>query len=346
MILHILPQNNFTIPFVHFINKEFDSNEHLFLFNAKPTDDIVSFKNVGFLKDTSRVKYNIIRNMLLYCRSIKRASKIIIHGLPPIKYFILSPGVFKKTYWIIYGYEIYNRNDENRKSNKLIENFILKRIYGHLTHIKGDSELANHIYKSSAKFFYTPMYLSNIVATKNTKRSKLPARTEKLKILVGNSTAPSNNHASIFKMLLPFKENNILIYCPLSYGNYPEYRDEVIHKGRELFGEKFVPMTNLMKIEEYNFFLEEIDIAIFNHYRQQAMGVTLTLLSMGKTVFMNSQTTSYKSFIERGIKVFDNKLIEREGLFVKRDVLKNPGLVFENYNYEILKSSLALIFND
>ena len=75
------------------------------------------------------------------------------------------------------------------------------------------------------------------------------------------------------------------------------------------------------------------------------MGVTLMLLSMSKIVYMNSQTTSYNSFIDRGFKVFDNILIEKEGLFVKRDVSMNPRLVYNEYSYERLKSSLTTIFN-
>lgn len=52
---------------------------------------------------------------------------------------------------------------------------------------------------------------------------------------------------------------------------------KVIIKGKELFGEKFIPLTEFMTFEKYLEFLGSIDIAIFAHKRQQAMGNTITI---------------------------------------------------------------------
>ncbi len=147
-------------------------------------------------------------------------------------------------------------------------------------------------------------------------------------------------------MLSPYKDDNIIIYCPLSYGIFLEYRDKVIKMGKDLFGEKFVPMTEFMKLDEYLFFINTIDLAIFNHKRQEAMGVILHLLYYGKVVYMNKNSTSFKSFKCRGFKVFDNDLIKTDGLFTKRDVYNNPEMVYAYYNYKILLKSLSDIFND
>ena len=57
---------------------------------------------------------------------------------------------------------------------------------------------------------------------------------------MGNSTDTSNCHFEMFDLLLPYKDEDILIYCPLSYGPYTAYGDSVIKRGKELFGEKFV----------------------------------------------------------------------------------------------------------
>jgi len=349
-ILHILAPDKFTIPFIQFINKEFDPNDHLFLCSIKPDENQLSLNsNVVYLH--TRYRKNIIKNTMLFNRCLQEASKIIMHGNPVLFYLLLFPWVLKKTYWIIYGYELGNSAlpGEKAESNLLrtfIKGFVLKRVHGHITHIEGDSELANSLFKSSAKFYYSPMYQSNVVTNYTPEKRQLINKPGVKKILVGNSTCPTNNHSTIFKLLLPYKEDDILIYCPLSYGTYDEYRDGVIRMGKELFSDKFIPITNFMKLEEYNSFLDEIDIAIFNHKRQEAMGVTLSLLSKGKTVFMNSLTTSYNSLTERGFKVFDNTLIEKEGLYVKRDVTINPEQVYNYYSYDILKSSLAKIFND
>jgi hypothetical protein len=101
-----------------------------------------------------------------------------------------------------------------------------------------------------------------------------------------------------------------------------------------------------MNLDEYKSFLEGMDIVIFNHNRQEAMGVTLMLLSMEKVVYMNKDTTSYRSLTDRGISVFDNALIRTDGLFKKRDVSMNPDLVYRDYSYEKLINSFKIIFND
>jgi hypothetical protein len=266
-------------------------------------------------------------------------------------YFVLFPNIIKKTYWCIVGCDLIDGYEH--KANNLFniihtfnKKFVLKRVYAHITHISGDSDLANVKFKSKAKYFYSNGYLSNVVTKYIPSDNLVNQKSKSKKILVGNSTSPNNDHISIFQMLLPYKNYDITIYCPLSYGIFNEYKNEVITKGRELFGEKFIPITEFMKIDDYLLFIEGIDIAVFNHNRQEAMGVTLMLLSMGKIVYMNPNTTSFKSLTERGIKVFDNNLICTNGLFFDRDVSSNPQAVYKEYNIDRFKESLTIIFTD
>jgi hypothetical protein len=278
------------------------------------------------------------------------SDKIILHGNPVLFYFLLFPSAIKKIYWVILGYElgessIASENTSSRSLHSRIKNFVLKRVRAHISHVKGDSDLANVQQHSNAAFFYSPIYMSNVVPDMTLASDELNNRTIR-NIMVGNSTSDTNDHVAIFKMLYPYKENDIIIYCPLSYGNYDDYRDTVIKKGFEMFGNKFVPMTRFMSLEEYNQFINNIDVAIFNHRRQEAMGVTLTLLSKGKIVYMNSKTTAFRSLNERGIQVFDNELINNDGLFMKRDLSSNPGRVYQNYSIKNLKDSWTNIFNN
>jgi hypothetical protein len=60
---------------------------------------------------------------------------------------------------------------------------------------------------------------------------------------------------------------------------------------------------------------------------------------------MNSSTTSYKSFVSRGFRVFDNTLIGVDGLFMERDVSENVSLARVYYSYERLLSSWNTIFD-
>ena len=49
-------------------------------------------------------------------------------------------------------------------------------------------------------------------------------------------------------------EKNVKIYAMLSYGPR-EHAEAVLAFGRSIFGEKFVPVTNFVKLAEYNEFL-------------------------------------------------------------------------------------------
>ena len=349
-IVHVLVPDKFGLPFIQFINKEFNTGEHIFLCTVKPPDSLL-LTNANILFLHSPYRKNMIKNFLLFKKCIQQAGKIIMHGIPALFYFLFFPQAIKKIYWIILGYELGDSSvaAENEKSNSWqsrIKDFVLQKVYGHITHIKGDSVLANFQFGSAAKFFYSPIYLSNVVPEYTAENFTTVNRPGVKKILVGNSTCPTNDHASIFKMLLPYRENDILIYCPLSYGNYPGYKEEVVKEGHLLFGNKFIPVNNFMQPDEYKHFLEEIDIAVFNHKRQEAMGVTLALINMGKVIYMNSQTTAFASLNKRGIKVFDNRLVENEGLFAERNISTNNAAVYAEYNYTKLKNSLEIIFNN
>ena len=60
-----------------------------------------------------------------------------------------------------------------------------------------------------------------------------------------------------------------------------------------------------MKSEEYIDFLENIDIAIFAHRRQQAMGNIITLLGLGKKIYIRTSITSWQFFKDIDVRLFD-----------------------------------------
>jgi len=344
-IVHILTPDKFTLPFVEMVNREFGSDDHLFLFTSDPGPAVQNNRfNIKSLRNPYRRFF--FENTLLFLKCARSSGKIILHGNPLLFYLVMFPWLLSRTFWVIYGYEIDDNLIKIRRSfiNKFIRRFVFKRVYGHITHIEGDSELLNSHFNSGAVFFYSPIYLSNVVTEAQRPSTVDEGRRTTVNILAGNNTSPTNNHKSVFKMLLPYREADIMIYCPLSYGSYNDYRDSVIALGRDYFGDRFIPMTGFMKTDDYIKFLGDIDIAVFNHQRQEGMGVIIQLLNLGKTVYMNPLTTSYKSFIKRGFMVFDNSLISQGGLFANREVSGNTALTSSYYSYERLVESWDAIF--
>ncbi len=342
-ILHILLPNKFTVPIIRFLNDEFKEVDQYFLCISKPKEaELLNQVNIGYLGSPhSKYFFQNLRQLYIHFR---QATKIIIHGNPVLYFFFLLRFALKKTYWVIYGGMDLGTKESN--AQKSFYNFIkkntLKNIYGHITHIQGDSELANEIFDSKAKFFYSPMYLSNTINVHEFPIQKKTGTT--WKILVGNSADPSNEHEEIFTQLKAYKEQEIEVYCPLSYGNYPEYKRKVLDLGTKIFGDKFIPIVDFMDLKSYRNFLNEMHIAIFNHKRQEAMGVTTSLLAMGKTVYVYPDTTAFRSFQKRGIQIFSNRLITQENILQERDVSLNQSLLEKYYSPEVLRSSWAAIY--
>ena len=97
--------------------------------------------------------------------------------------------------------------------------------------------------------------------------------------------------------------NSINTICK-SYGN-KIYAEQVIEYGKSIFGYNFIPLTEFMAYEEYQDFLKNINIAIFNHRRQQAMGNTISLLGMGKVVYLRKGTSQSEFFKKMNIDIYD-----------------------------------------
>ena len=170
-----------------------------------------------------------------------------------------------------------------------------------LTYLPGDVEYARKRFGAKGKYVENFGYLSNIFSLSHSSDQK---HNEVIHILLGNSADPANEHIEALAQLEKFKESNIKIYVPLSYGNQA-YAEQVSEYGKTIFEHKFVPLTEFMTYEKYQCFLKNIDIAIFNHKRQQAMGNTINLLGMGKVVYLREGTPQWEFFKSINIQVYD-----------------------------------------
>lgn len=136
---------------------------------------------------------------------------------------------------------------------------------------------------------------------------------------------------------------DIKIIVPLSYGS-PEYAQIVADFGRNRFGEKFIPLMEFISFEKYIEMLAEIDIAIFNHARQQALGNTITLLGLGKKVFMRTDVVQWSLFEKIGVKIFNVDTLNLELLDAKTK-RKNMEVVEKYFSEEKLIKQYEEIFS-
>lgn len=305
-VLHIASCATFLPPFVEKINEMFGVNQHEFMLTSGIADnELKQFENVKLFKLEGLLKKIVYYGQLLYRMHI--AKRIVIHGLfnqRLVELLFFFPWLLKKSDWVIWGGDLYSYKLAKRNLRWKIREFfrrpVIKNMANLVTYIKGDVENARQWYGARGKFYECLMYHSNLFKHYDIK----PKPHNVINIQIGNSADPSNNHLEILEKLAPFRDRNIQLFAPLSYGNKFN-AEKVINKGHELFGDKFVALTEVMSFKSYLEFLSSIDIAIFNHRRQQAMGNTITLLGLGKTVYLRSDTTQWELFKDKGILVRD-----------------------------------------
>lgn len=121
-------------------------------------------------------------------------------------------------------------------------------------------------------------------------------------IWVGNSPALNGNHSSIFGLLKDFPPTT-KVYCPMSYGEQRliDYIDEV---GRNILGQRFVPLKEFMPTEKYFEKYLDANAFIFGHLRQCAMGSIMMALYFGGKCFLYSDSPLYNFFKRNGAVIF------------------------------------------
>jgi uncharacterized protein (DUF2249 family) len=284
-------------------------------------------------------------------KELHAADKVILHGLFNIRVvqlLVFMPWLNRKCYWVLWGGDLYVRRNGIRtlswRINEVFRTILIRRLHAIITTVPGDYELVKKWYSTRAKYMQSLMYSSHVARDLG-----LESTTNKslINIQVGNSADPENRHAEVFEKLNQLSGVvKFNIYCPLSYGN-EEYAQAVIEEGAGLFRENFLPLTEFMSFDEYNRYMATIDVAIFNHRRQQAMGNIIGLLSMGKTVYLRSTETPYQFFKELGITVFKSDALD-EGLQVlnEKQKQKNKEILKREFTRSSLVESWRSIFNE
>lgn len=331
-IVHIIIMDKFIPPFIDFIDEHFDIQQHIFIILGKE-----KYK-FGLRKEHNVFWIDTPIKLLTLSLNLHNAKKVIMHGLWSKIFNIIlymQPSVLKRTYWVMWGADLYERENQN-----FIDRFVRKNIGHIVTYIEGDYELAKSFYGTQGKYHECFMYPSNLYKSYSIKIEK----HNTINIQLGNSADSSNNHMELLKKLERYKNEDIKIFTPLSYGD-KKYAKEVIELGNKIFGNKFVAITEFMTFNKYLEFLGDIDIAIFAHKRQQAMGNIITLLGLGKKVYIRRDITTWFFFKEIGVKVFDTENINLE-LYDNDDKYANKKKIKEYFSEENYLKQLKHLFKD
>lgn len=306
-ILHIMTGSNYnvTTDYIRFINEEFDSNLHDLIIMDKLSnvpENILSYSNV------SVINFKNIKDFFILYKEMYKSKKILLHSLNKTSFqflLLLNYKLFKKIYWISWGADLYQWETKNIESLKYrIRNIIAYKIRKKIKYFVGifppDIKFFEKEFKTSAKTFYAS-YVSGLYNPLFKKTLNLLTLANKLKngkcinIQIGHSCAPILNHIQVLNDLYKYKNENMRIFLPLSYGNLA-YGDKVEQHANLLFGEKAVCIRKMMSKEDYMDFLSTIDIAVFNTMRQIGLGNISPMIYMGKKIFMPEDSVMYKHY--------------------------------------------------
>jgi len=338
VIYHFLPGEIYTAQFINFmrINKSCLINEHLFLLLYNNHTEM-SFFDARDCKYTLSF-FDILKKIFL----LKKNDRIILHSYShPYLYLalVLCWWNLHKTTWHIWGGDLYWHNELKTGKYKIYElfrRFTIKR-FGYVSSDRFEYTLTKQYYATSAKniFAYYPRFFFDVVQN---------VRHDYISIIIGNSRDPSNEHIEALKLISKYKNENIKIYVILSYGDCPAgYVDNINRIGKAYFGDKYIPITEMMDLKTYQQFLSNVDIMVCNHRRQQAWGNLLAMLKYGKKVFIRSGISTEEDFNGYGLRFFLTDNIEKMSFidfqaFSEEDKYMNKTIITRMFSDNVVLS--------
>lgn len=311
--IHIFTNDKFMKSFYQMIEERFDIEEHLFILVYRFKDDFSKLYKYAMMKnqfnnnilvfdDVHGIAEGVKRlipaykdcNRILYgseCKALyENADRIILHSA------LFGKEEFKYIKWLVKEYEhkmhlVFWGADVYYDGNSEIVQSVIKRVKSTYTVQTGVIQVKKEYNIDAIESNVTYNYISK----KTESDDKISKCESCVNILLGHSAAEYSNHEKGFEILNEYKNKDIRIYSPMSYG-IDEYRKKVISKGKEIFGDKFIPITEFMELDEYIKFIEKIDIAILPLKRMAATTTIKYLDAFGKKIYMTKDMAEhYKS---------------------------------------------------
>ena len=153
-----------------------------------------------------------------------------------------------------------------------------------------------------------PKYIFYTYLQKFEDADKLPrlADLNKKGVWVGNSATLTNNYWDIFPLIARTPDREVIV--PLVYGTdgltRGPYAEVIEDFGRKIFGDRFIPISTFLPLNEYTALMGKCSAFVFGHRRQQAVGNVLIALRHGGCVFLDKRNPTYGFCIRRKFKVY------------------------------------------
>lgn len=354
-IVHIGTDSTLMRDFISFVDEIDPDNFHEYLIWRKKKSVLRKAEHIT-IKDYS-VK-NLLFNLSFQWRSyslLKSADRIILHGLNEVLtmvWLLIYPkSTFKEIIWFYWGSELhkYKIGHLTYKQKLLlrIQSRALKKISYLAVGMSSEYEEITKFFSLQTKAIWSFKYPSNVVelVPESSSVEKPFIVPSHLRIMIGHSADPSNEHAKILHQTYERldKKDDFTIYTPLSYGSN-EKLDETIELGKSLFSNRFIPITEVLQLDDYRLFLLGINAAVFPQQRQQGMGNITFLLANGATVFLNPDANHARFFKEKGIEFRSVNALDFQ-LINEEQSNNNRRIMNEIFSKKNLQNQLLNLFN-
>lgn len=333
-ILHLFRAEKFTEAFIDLM-KKFQEEHFFWVFGEELLDEQAEYLNSENVKYYPRI--DIKMNKCSTKNELQQYDLIVYHGVfdkAIVEYFYIHKEFLKKLALYFWG-----GDKEHISEWKKEKRYIVKNAAAIVTIIPQDYWELKKYCKLKGKFFCA-RYNGNTTFEAIDKIANInKVAPEVINIQVGNSATETNNHINILRNLSKFKEEDIKVYVPLSYGDM-DYAEKVIRCGEKVLGDKFIPIQQFMPFVEYCRFMCNMDVGIFDMKRQQAMGNIIALMYIGRKVFFNRESLLWDFFSnDLGCIVSDTTQISKINIkefvgFSEKDMLFNRAKVREKFSEE------------
>jgi len=292
--VHLMYNDKFNKAFVDFLNSNFNQEEHIILCKRWVKDETIA----PFPKGINVIEIYSLFGLDFECKNIK---KIICHSLfdkEIVNYFYKHPYLLQNKFsWLIWGGDLYEA-----PRNK-INDFVRRNCSEYLLLAEKDYDIVcnkyDKLYSSNTKRIEYPMLIEANAAIRST--------NDKIIIQLNNSCDAAT--LEMLDTLAKFKDRDIKIVTILSYGDL-KYKEAIIQKGKTIFQGKFEYLDKYLQPLKYASHLSNIRIYISNQNRQQGIGNIELCLLFGKKIFIKSNISTYKHYIDQGYEIFDTNAIK------------------------------------
>lgn len=238
-------------------------------------------------------------NFIQFVMAAHKADRLIFNGLfywKVILIFSSMPWVLRKAIWLPWGgdlyWRLYGEESVKRELFLAVKGWFVRHLYAIATPTYGDYETAIKWYGKGPRYLNAGCNIFNFEKADLDRLIEQKEYGPTCRIQIGNSGDPANDHLGAMELLSRFASENIQVYVPLSYGD-EVYAEEVIEKGKQLFGGKFTPLTQFMAPDEYNRHLASVDVLVLNHRRQQGFGNSVISMYLGAKIFIRGDVSTW-----------------------------------------------------